>query len=200
MTPTTNTGTITAKPATRRRRRVPGPTEKISAITTAHGTTVLNFTAAARHPTAEATSNQFVCWVSFHRNTASTLPSRRATAKYSIMTALPQNSENGEKSNAAPATSAHFRPTRRRAISVVNTPETRSERRATKRPLSSAESPSRVNCAAIAETLKDPVMTEYYAIGDSVVLDVDHKKFPAFLAGETARLKVLVERSGATAD
>lgn len=54
--------------------------------------------------------------------------------------------------------------------------------------------------AAIAETLKDPVMTEYYAIGDSVVLDVDHKKFPTFLAEETARLKVLVERSGATAE
>jgi tripartite-type tricarboxylate transporter receptor subunit TctC len=54
--------------------------------------------------------------------------------------------------------------------------------------------------AAIAQTLKDPVMTDYYAIGDSVVLDVDHNRFPAFLAGETARLKVLVERSGATAD
>ena len=54
--------------------------------------------------------------------------------------------------------------------------------------------------AAIAQTLKDPVMTDYYAIGDSVVLDVDHKRFPEFLASETARLKVLVERSGATAD
>ncbi len=54
--------------------------------------------------------------------------------------------------------------------------------------------------AAIAATLKDPVMTEYYSIGDSVVLDVDHKRFPAFLAEETARLKALVERSGATAD
>jgi tripartite-type tricarboxylate transporter receptor subunit TctC len=54
--------------------------------------------------------------------------------------------------------------------------------------------------AAMAETLKDPVMTDYYAIGDSVVLDVDHNKFPAFLASETARLKTLVERSGATAD
>jgi tripartite-type tricarboxylate transporter receptor subunit TctC len=54
--------------------------------------------------------------------------------------------------------------------------------------------------SAMAETLKDPIMTEYYAIGDSLVLDVDHKKFPAFLAKETARLKVLVERSGATAD
>jgi tripartite-type tricarboxylate transporter receptor subunit TctC len=54
--------------------------------------------------------------------------------------------------------------------------------------------------AAIAQTLKDPVMTDYYAIGDSVVLDVDHNKFPTFLASETARLRVLVERSGATAD
>ena len=54
--------------------------------------------------------------------------------------------------------------------------------------------------AAIIETLKSPVMTDYYAIGDSVVLDVNHKQFPAFLASETARLKVLVERSGATAD
>jgi tripartite-type tricarboxylate transporter receptor subunit TctC len=54
--------------------------------------------------------------------------------------------------------------------------------------------------AAINETLKSPVMTDYYAIGDSVVLDVNHKQFPAFLASETARLKVLVERSGATAD
>ncbi len=54
--------------------------------------------------------------------------------------------------------------------------------------------------AAIAATLRDPVMTEYYSIGDSVVLDIGHDKFPAFLAGETARLKVLVERSGATAD
>jgi tripartite-type tricarboxylate transporter receptor subunit TctC len=54
--------------------------------------------------------------------------------------------------------------------------------------------------AAIAATLKDPVMTDYYAIGDSLVLDVNHKQFPAFLASETARLKVLVERSGATAD
>jgi len=54
--------------------------------------------------------------------------------------------------------------------------------------------------AAIAQTLRDPVMTEYYSIGDSVVLDIDHKTFPTFLAGETARLKVLVERSGATAD
>lgn len=54
--------------------------------------------------------------------------------------------------------------------------------------------------AAIAATLRSPVMTDYYAIGDSLVLDVDHKKFPAFLASETARLKVLVERSGATAD
>jgi tripartite-type tricarboxylate transporter receptor subunit TctC len=54
--------------------------------------------------------------------------------------------------------------------------------------------------AAVLETLRDPVMTEYYSIGDSVVLDVGHEKFPAFLASETARLKVLVERSGATAD
>ncbi len=54
--------------------------------------------------------------------------------------------------------------------------------------------------AAIAATLRDPVMTEYYSIGDSVVLDIGHDKFPEFLAGETARLKVLVERSGATVD
>ncbi|MDQ8729944.1 tripartite tricarboxylate transporter substrate binding protein [Bradyrhizobium sp. LHD-71] len=54
--------------------------------------------------------------------------------------------------------------------------------------------------AAIAETIRGPVMTDYYAIGDSVVLDVDHKQFPDFLAKETARLKMLVERSGATAD
>ena len=54
--------------------------------------------------------------------------------------------------------------------------------------------------AAIAATLKDPVMTDYYAIGDSIVLDIDHKRFPAFLAEETTRLKALVERSGARAD
>jgi tripartite-type tricarboxylate transporter receptor subunit TctC len=53
---------------------------------------------------------------------------------------------------------------------------------------------------AIAETLRGSVMTEYYAIGDSVVLDINHEQFPAFLAAETARLKVLLERSGATAD
>lgn len=53
---------------------------------------------------------------------------------------------------------------------------------------------------AIAETLRSPVMTEYYAIGDSVVLDINHQQFPSFLAAETARLKVLLERSGATAD
>jgi len=54
--------------------------------------------------------------------------------------------------------------------------------------------------AAILATLRDPVMTEYYAIGDSVVLDVNHKQFPEFLARETARFKALVERSGTTAD
>jgi tripartite-type tricarboxylate transporter receptor subunit TctC len=54
--------------------------------------------------------------------------------------------------------------------------------------------------AAILATLRDPVMTEYYAIGDSIVLDVGHKQFPAFLASEITRLKALIERSGATAD
>jgi tripartite-type tricarboxylate transporter receptor subunit TctC len=54
--------------------------------------------------------------------------------------------------------------------------------------------------AAIVEVLKSPVMTEYYSIGDSLVLDVGHKQFPEFLASETARMKVLIERTGVTAE
>jgi tripartite-type tricarboxylate transporter receptor subunit TctC len=54
--------------------------------------------------------------------------------------------------------------------------------------------------AAIIEVLKSPVMTEYYSIGDSLVLDVGHKQFPEFLASETARFKVLIELTGATVE
>jgi tripartite-type tricarboxylate transporter receptor subunit TctC len=54
--------------------------------------------------------------------------------------------------------------------------------------------------AAIAQVLKDPIMTDYYSIGDSLVLDVNHKQFPEFLARETARLKVLIDRTGATVE
>lgn len=54
--------------------------------------------------------------------------------------------------------------------------------------------------AAILETLQSPTMTDYYAIGDSVVQSIGPDKFPDFLASETARFKAMVERSGATAD
>jgi hypothetical protein len=43
-------------------------------------------------------------------------------------------------------------------------------------------------------------MTEYYSIGDSNLLDIGHEKFPDFLAKESAQMKMLVERSGATVD
>jgi hypothetical protein len=48
--------------------------------------------------------------------------------------------------------------------------------------------------------LKSQTMTDYYSIGDSLVLDIGHDKFPAFLAAESAKMKALVERSGAKAD
>ncbi|MEZ5764045.1 MAG: tripartite tricarboxylate transporter substrate binding protein [Xanthobacteraceae bacterium] len=54
--------------------------------------------------------------------------------------------------------------------------------------------------AAIAETLKDKAMTDYYAIGDSLVMDIGPDKYPEFLASEIARLKVVIERSGAKAN
>jgi tripartite-type tricarboxylate transporter receptor subunit TctC len=54
--------------------------------------------------------------------------------------------------------------------------------------------------AALAEILKSPTMTEYYSIGDSNLLDIGHDKFPDFLAKESAQMKMLVERSGATVD
>src|SRR5437868_2246588 len=38
--------------------------------------------------------------------------------------------------------------------------------------------------AALAEALKTPTMIEYYNVGDSLVLDIGHDKFPAFLAAE----------------
>jgi tripartite-type tricarboxylate transporter receptor subunit TctC len=53
---------------------------------------------------------------------------------------------------------------------------------------------------ALGEVLKSQTMTDYYGIGDSLVLDIGHEKFPAFLASESAKMKALVERSGATAD
>ena len=43
-------------------------------------------------------------------------------------------------------------------------------------------------------------MTEYYRVGDANLLDIGHDKFPAFLASESAQMKALVERSGATVD
>lgn len=54
--------------------------------------------------------------------------------------------------------------------------------------------------AAFREVLQSPTMTEYYSIGDSLVLDIGHDKFPAFLAAESAKMKMLVERSGAKMD
>jgi len=53
---------------------------------------------------------------------------------------------------------------------------------------------------ALAEVLKAPTMTEYYSVGDSLVLDIGRDKFPEFLARESAQMKVLVERSGATVE
>jgi tripartite-type tricarboxylate transporter receptor subunit TctC len=53
---------------------------------------------------------------------------------------------------------------------------------------------------ALAEVLKSPTMTEYYRIGDSNLLDIGHVAFPDFLARESAQMKTLVERSGATVD
>lgn len=53
---------------------------------------------------------------------------------------------------------------------------------------------------AIAEALKDPAMIDYYGIGDSVILDIDHKQFPAFQASEIVKAKMLIDRSGAKAD
>jgi tripartite-type tricarboxylate transporter receptor subunit TctC len=53
---------------------------------------------------------------------------------------------------------------------------------------------------AIGDILKSPTMTEYYRIGDSNLLDIGHDKFPDFLARESAQMKALVERSGATVD
>lgn len=54
--------------------------------------------------------------------------------------------------------------------------------------------------AAIHDALRSPTMTDYYAIGDSIVQDIGPDRFPDFLASETARFKALVERSGARAD
>jgi len=54
--------------------------------------------------------------------------------------------------------------------------------------------------AALAEALKTPTMIEYYSVGDSLVLDIGHDRFPAFLAAESAKMKALVERSGVTVD
>jgi len=54
--------------------------------------------------------------------------------------------------------------------------------------------------AALDEVLKSPTMTEYYRVGDANLLDIGHDKFPAFLASESAQMKALVERSGATVD
>lgn len=55
--------------------------------------------------------------------------------------------------------------------------------------------------SAISETLKDPVVANYYAVGDSLVLDqIGYQEFPAYLASETAKFKALIEKSGATAD
>jgi tripartite-type tricarboxylate transporter receptor subunit TctC len=54
--------------------------------------------------------------------------------------------------------------------------------------------------AALAEALKTQTMQDYYDLGDSLVLDIGHDKFPAFLASEIAKLKPLVERSGITAE
>jgi len=53
---------------------------------------------------------------------------------------------------------------------------------------------------ALDEILKSPTMTEYYRIGDSNLLDIGRDKFPEFLARESAQMKTLVERSGATVD
>jgi tripartite-type tricarboxylate transporter receptor subunit TctC len=54
--------------------------------------------------------------------------------------------------------------------------------------------------AAIAAALKTQPLIDYYNFGDSIVLDIGHGDFPAFLAREQTKMKALVEASGATAD
>lgn len=53
---------------------------------------------------------------------------------------------------------------------------------------------------ALGEVLKTSTMQDYYSIGDSLVLDIGHDRFPAYLAAESAKMKLLVERSGATVE
>jgi tripartite-type tricarboxylate transporter receptor subunit TctC len=54
--------------------------------------------------------------------------------------------------------------------------------------------------AALSDALRSPTMTEFYSIGDSVLLDLSPDKFPQFLASEQAKMKALIERAGVTAD
>jgi tripartite-type tricarboxylate transporter receptor subunit TctC len=54
--------------------------------------------------------------------------------------------------------------------------------------------------AALSDVLTSQTMTDYYSFGDSLVLNIPPDKFPAFLAAESAKMKALVERSGATAE
>ncbi len=54
--------------------------------------------------------------------------------------------------------------------------------------------------SALSDVLRSPTMTEFYSIGDSVVLDLGPDKFPQFLAAEQAKMKALIERAGVRAD
>jgi tripartite-type tricarboxylate transporter receptor subunit TctC len=54
--------------------------------------------------------------------------------------------------------------------------------------------------AALSDVLTSKTMTDYYSFGDSLVLNIPPDRFPAFLAAESAKMKALVERSGATAE
>jgi tripartite-type tricarboxylate transporter receptor subunit TctC len=67
-------------------------------------------------------------------------------------------------------------------------------------PAGTAESIVAKLDSAFAEAIKSRPLQEYYAIGDSQPLDIGHRDFPAFLIREQAKMKTLVEVSGATAD
>lgn len=54
--------------------------------------------------------------------------------------------------------------------------------------------------AAFAEALRSQTMSDFYSVGDSLLLDIGSDNFPGFLASEQAKMKMLVERSGATVD
>ena len=53
---------------------------------------------------------------------------------------------------------------------------------------------------ALSDVLRSKTMTDYYSVGDSLVLDLGPDKFPQFLASEQAKMKVLIERAGVTVE